>query len=51
MADAGTGECELRALAAETPGLEVGAIVGVRLRRDRLHVFDAATEERIDFHF
>src|SRR5262245_18453561 len=41
MADADAGELELRALTPETPGLEVGAVVGIRLRRDRLHVFDA----------
>ncbi len=38
---------ELRVLAGAGSAVEPGAAVGLRLRRDRIHLFDAATEERL----
>jgi ABC-type sugar transport system ATPase subunit len=39
---------ELRVLAPAEAAVKSGDAVGVRLRRDRLHLFDPATERRLD---
>lgn len=42
------GPLELRVLVAADEPIAVGDALALRLRRDRLHLFDAATGERID---
>jgi hypothetical protein len=38
---------ELRLVTSPEAGLAEGAVVGVRFRRDRIHLFDAATGVRV----
>ncbi len=44
---AAPGSGMLRALVAPEAGAGVGQLVGVRLRRDRIHLFDSATGRRL----
>ena len=38
---------ELRVLTGAGGAVEAGATLGLRLRRDRIHLFDPTTEERL----
>ncbi len=44
---AGAPKVELRIVTSGAAHFQVGQTIGLRLRRERLHVFDAATERRI----